>query len=81
MNRFTEETVICTDFLIDGDEAQHELHQRGWSMGHIAIDGQHQVSGHKRDAWIVANAPTELDAWILACVKANEQERLWLFRN
>lgn len=81
MNRLHLSTAICTDFIIDCDEAQAELHERGWSMGHVAIDGQHQVSGHKLDAWIVANAPTEQDAWLLACDKANEQERLWLHRN
>jgi len=81
MNRLIQDTAICTDFIIDCDEAQSELYGRGWSMGHVAIDCQHQVSGHKRDAWIVANAPKELDAWLLACVKANEQERLWLHRN
>ncbi len=81
MNRFLPATAICTDFIIDSDEAEAELHRLGWSMGHVDIDGQHQVSGHKRDAWIVATAPTELAAWLLACVKANEQERLWLHRN
>lgn len=81
MNRFLPANTICTDFILDSDEAQVELHERGWSIGHVAIDGQYQVSGHKRDAWIVANAPTERDAWLLACVKANEMERLWLHRN
>ncbi|MFT3881105.1 MAG: hypothetical protein QM703_15765 [Gemmatales bacterium] len=81
MNRLLPTTVIPTDFIQDCDEAQAELHQRGWSIGHTAIDGVHQVSGHKQGARIVANAPTELDAWLLACVKANEQERIRKDRN
>ncbi len=81
MNRFLPANTISTDFIIDSDEAEAELHRLGWSMGHAAFDGQHQVSGHKREAWIVATAPTELDAWLLACAKANEQERLLVNRN
>lgn len=81
MNRIIPATAIPTDFILDSDEAQAELHQRGWSIGHVAIDGVHQVSGHKQDARIVADAPTESEAWLLACDKANEQERLWLNRN
>ena len=81
MNRILSATAIPVDFIENIEEAQSELHQQGWSIGHTAIDGVHQVSGHKRDAWIVANAPTELDAWLLACDKANEQERIWRNRN
>lgn len=49
MNRFLPANTICTDFILDSDEAQVELHERGWSIGHVAIDGQYQVSGHKRE--------------------------------
>lgn len=81
MNRILPTTAILTDFIIDSDEAQAELHQQGWSIGHTAIDGVHQVSGHKQSVWIVAYAHTELNAWLLACSKANEQERIWRDRN
>lgn len=74
MNRLLEESIICTDF-ISMEEAQAELHKRGWSVGHVAIDGEHQVTGLKGEIRIVANAPKELEAWILACAKASELER------
>ena len=82
MNRFIPyRSSIPTAFIDSIDEAHSELYQCGWSTGHVVFDGVHQVSGHKQEAWIVANAPTELDAWLLACVKANEQELLWRHRN
>lgn len=74
-------TAIYTDFVTTIEEAMSELHKRGWSIGHAGIDGNHQVTGLKEEVRIIAEAPTELDAWLLACVKANEQERLWLHRN
>ena len=81
MNRIVPASAICTDFVASVEDAQAELSERGWSVGHIAMSGIHQVTGLQQDVRIIAEAPTELDAWLLACVKANEQERLWLHRN
>lgn len=81
MNRIHSTTAIPTDFILDSDEAQAELHQRGWSIGHTAFDGVHQVSGNKQGIWIVAEASTELASWLLVCEKANEVERVWKSRN
>ncbi len=81
MNRIPPANAIPTDFILDSDEAQYELHQREWSIGHTVIDSVHQVYCHKEEVRIVANAPTELTAWLLACEKANEQDRMWKDRN
>ncbi len=81
MKRILLETQIYTDFIDSIEDAMQELFQRGWSIGHAGIDGEHQVTALKGETRLVANAPTELDAWILACVKANEQEKLKRHRN
>ncbi|MGC3971126.1 MAG: hypothetical protein QM775_28450 [Pirellulales bacterium] len=81
MNRIRPTNAIPTNSILDREEAQAELSQRGWSVGHVVIDGIHQVGGYKQDARIIAEAPNETAAWLLACDKANEQERIWKDRN
>ncbi|MFT3883610.1 MAG: hypothetical protein QM703_28675 [Gemmatales bacterium] len=54
MNRIRPTNAIPTNSILGRDEAQAELSQRGWSVGHVVIDGIHQVGGYKQDARIIA---------------------------
>lgn len=43
MNRILPVTAIPAKFIKTIEEAQGELHQRGWSIGHTAIGSVHIV--------------------------------------